>query len=115
MIKQQSGIAFFVVFLSVSFFCAELVEPTTADVVMEGEYVTVTVPSVYEERLKEQIPMFDDTYLALRELFGRVPFNGEKIGIKYDSTIEGALALPGNPIVIGKGFWGGAPHPINRS
>jgi len=78
----------------------------TNEVILNGEHVTITAPPEYEERLERQITGFDDEYEVLLNLFGTAPYNGEKIELLYDSTINTYTLYAGNPIRIGKGGWG---------
>lgn len=73
---------------------------------VEGVHVIVAAPHNYIDGLASQISTFDRIYDNLYNLIGLVPFDGDKITILYDSSISSNVVWAGNPIRVGRNFWG---------
>ncbi len=102
--KPLPGVMIAVLFISM-IMLAFNVQPATADETITGNHITIEAPEEYISRLQLQLNILDDQYEALLELVGEAPYEGQKIGILYDSSIENATAYAGNPIRVGEGFW----------
>ena len=76
---------------------------------LTGTHVELQAPSQYVSLYRDEIGGYDKVYEALSNLIGKNPYDGQMITILYDSTIESATAYAGNPVRIGRGFWG-EPH-----